>query len=148
MLIFMKKKMILLFFLYKLCTNIIKKYLFTFKIMSEEEEIFKGRGSLNIKFSHESIESICENVDEWYPKVVQLFKECSFYQDIIHIAIRYMRLPDVYPDSVRKEAIYCLINGYQLFKEDIEYVPPEAFEDDEFIQDWKLRCAKRIINKF
>ena len=116
--------------------------------MSEEYEIFRGRGSLNIHISKESIKSIYESVDEWYPKVVQLFKECSFYQDIIHIAIRFMRLPDVYPDSVRKDAIDCLINGYQKFKEDIEYVPPEAFEDDEFIENWKRRCAKHIANKF
>lgn len=113
-----------------------------------EEEIFKGRGSLKIKISQESIKSLYENVDEWYPKLIQLFKECSFYQDIIHISMKYMRLPDVYPDSVRKEGIDCLINGYQQFKEDIEYVPPEAFEDDEFIQDWKIRCARRITNKF
>lgn len=114
----------------------------------EEEEIFKGRGSLNIKISQESINSLYDNINEWYPKLTQLFKECSFYQDIIHITYRYMRLPDVYPDSVRKEAIDCLINGYQRFKEDIEYVPPEAFEDDEFIEDWKYRCANRIAKNF
>lgn len=114
----------------------------------EEEEIFRGRGSLNIKISQETIDSLYEDVDEWYPKLSQLFKECSFYQDIIHISMKYMRLPDVYPDSVRKDAIHCLIHGYQQFKEDIEYVPPEAFEDNEFIQNWKIRCAHRIANQF
>ncbi len=117
-------------------------------IIEDEEEIFKGRGSLKIHISQESIQSIYECVDDWYPKVVKLFKECEFYQDIIHIAIRYMRLPDVYPDSVRKDAIDCLINGYLRFKEDIEYVPPEGFEDDEFIENWKRRCAKHIANQF
>lgn len=113
-----------------------------------EEEIFKGRGSLKIKISQESMKSLYENVDEWYPKLTQLFKESSFYQDIIHITMKYMRLPDVYNDSVRKEAIDCLVQGYQQFIDDIEYVPPEAFEDDEFIQNWKIRCARYIANQF